>query len=496
RDKGEKIYGPVTNIVYWPKNRHCKSIKDIPDRGGSDKHSVRAQTWHSFFRWNGIGEWIPEHIGEKKFLRVVIWDEEVSTDYRAKCSKLQKWECLEKEWTPSDHGRKQNCLVEISGSFDKQELVKNDIVYLFLNTLSKKFLADILIEKKILDWDLGYTMTIHTSQGMTLEAPQRFWIIDEYLIEEAKNKKAIEQSLRLFISGKLLKDLQKDICASYWDDAGDLDQWIADRIDNKLGHIEGNMRLTCLKYMVKQDNDSVIDFYMKVKASTSDSEKQVREIFINGLSPENYLEAEKFESGILLNELEIEIIETGHRRGSESSTSSVVRRMEKHSIQSQDLLEIIEEDMSDVDDNEDGKGNRPTDQSIIPLEKESRKRPSKDTPENKLSSKKVKTKDRNVSILKKLIEGLKSPSSSTSSTTSQAESITSPSNFSDLYSTILKERLAEYMKDNKERRSQRKLYKEVEKQLSSNLSKNAIEKRIERARKIYNLFSSIEEEFE
>ncbi|CAG8647292.1 1424_t:CDS:1, partial [Scutellospora calospora] len=57
-----------------------------------------------------------------------------------------------------------------------------------------------------------------------------------------------------------------------------------------------------------------------------------------------------------------------------------------------------------------------------------------------------------------------------------------------------KERLAEYMKDNKEHRSQRKLYKEVKKQLLSNLSKNAIEKRIERARKIYNLFSSIGED--
>ncbi|CAG8634449.1 10368_t:CDS:1 [Cetraspora pellucida] len=135
---------------------------------------------------------------------------------------------------------------------------------------------------------------------------------------------------------------------------------------------------------------------------------------------------------------EVEIIETGHRRDSESSTSSVVRRMEKHSIQSQDLPEIIEEDMSDVDDNEDGKSNRSTDQSIIPLEKESRKRPSKDTTENKLSSKKVKTKDENVSMLKKLIGKLKSPSSSTSSTTSQAESITSSSNFSDLYSAIVK----------------------------------------------------------
>ncbi|CAG8829829.1 28720_t:CDS:2, partial [Racocetra persica] len=87
--------------------------------------------------------------------------------------------------------------------------------------------------------------------------------------------------------------------------------------------------------------------------------------------------------------------------------------MEKHSIQSQDLPEIIE-DISDVDDNKDSESNRPTDQSIILLEKESRKRPSKDTPENKLSSKKVKTKDGN------------------------AESITSPSNFSDLYSAIVK----------------------------------------------------------
>ncbi|CAG8530936.1 6723_t:CDS:2 [Racocetra persica] len=182
------------------------------------------------------------------------------------------------------------------------------------------------------------------------------------------------------------------------------------------------------------------------------------------------------------------------------------------------MTEIPGEDMPDVDDNEDGEGNRPTDQSIISLEKESRKRPSKDIPENKLSSKKVKTKDGNISILKKLIEELKSPSFSTSSTTSQAESITSPSNFSDLYSAIvkaeeriesvnqkiiicyfafekkLKERLAEYMKDNKKCRSQRKLYKEVEKQLPSNLSKNAIEKRIKRARKIYDLFSSIYED--
>ncbi|CAG8849409.1 44282_t:CDS:2, partial [Gigaspora margarita] len=140
---------------------------------------------------------------------------------------------------------------------------------------------------------------------------------------------------------------------------------------------------------------------------------------------------------------EVEIIETGYRRGSESSTSSVVKRMEKH-----------KEEMSDIDDNEDGE--------------ESHKRPSNDTPENKLSSKKE----------------LKLPSSSTSSTISQAKFITNPSNFSDLYSAIVKA---------EEQIESRKLYEKVEKQLLSNFSKNAVEKKIERARKIYDLFSSIGE---
>ena len=36
---------------------------------------VKAQTWHSFFRWNGVGEWTPERMGEKKFPQVIIWDE-------------------------------------------------------------------------------------------------------------------------------------------------------------------------------------------------------------------------------------------------------------------------------------------------------------------------------------------------------------------------------------------------------------------------------------
>jgi len=176
-----------------------------------------------------------------------------------------------------------------------------------LNTLPEKLIKDILTEEKILDWDLGYAMTVHTSQGMTLEAPQRVWVIDEHLawdnliylavgrveylsqliriegpplppeIEEAKNKKAIERSLRPFISGKLvgymdqdkkkgrefdlsvdciltLKDLQKDKCALCliemewgWYDAYNQDQWTVDRNDNQVGHIKGNVRLVCLE---------------------------------------------------------------------------------------------------------------------------------------------------------------------------------------------------------------------------------------------------------
>jgi len=43
----------------------------------------------------------------------------------------------------------------------------------------------------------------------------------------------------------------------------------------------------------------------------------------------------------------------------------------------------------------------------------------------------------------------------------------------------------------RERKAQRLLVKEVTKQLPGDLSKNAIEKRIERGRKIYDLFSDI-----
>src|SRR5437763_4913782 len=103
RDKGEKIHGPDPHIIYWPKDRHWESTKGISDstaptihdpitrsqvsylNGGSgsgkitrairifkdinmvvfthtnalakdfqNDRKVNAQTWHSFFRWNGV----------------------------------------------------------------------------------------------------------------------------------------------------------------------------------------------------------------------------------------------------------------------------------------------------------------------------------------------------------------------------------------------------------------------------------------------------------
>ncbi|RHZ87789.1 hypothetical protein Glove_30g95 [Diversispora epigaea] len=150
-----------------------------------------------------------------------------------------------------------------------------------------------------------------------------------------------------------------------------------------------------------------------------------------------------------------------------------------------------------------------------------KKRASESVSVRETTTKKIKKadgrKDKDYPMLKKLIEKLKS-SNSSSSTASQTEYITRPGNFTDLYDAIIKaeerigstnqevirayflfgkkleEKLAEYIKTNKERKAQRLLTKEVSAQLPSDLSKNAVEKRIERARKIYDLFTTIGED--
>ncbi|RHZ79478.1 hypothetical protein Glove_144g51 [Diversispora epigaea] len=138
-----------------------------------------------------------------------------------------------------------------------------------------------------------------------------------------------------------------------------------------------------------------------------------------------------------------------------------------------------------------------------------KKRTSESVSVRETTTKKIKKadgrKDKDYPMLKKLIEELKSSNSSSS-------------NFTDLYDAIIKaeerigstnqevirayflfgkkleEKLAKYIKTNKERKAQRLLTKEVSAQLPSDLSKNAVEKRIERARKIYDLFTTIGED--
>ncbi|RGB22797.1 hypothetical protein C1646_38097 [Rhizophagus diaphanus] len=136
--------------------------------------------------------------------------------------------------------------------------------------------------------------------------------------------------------------------------------------------------------------------------------------------------------------------------------------------------------------------------------------------EDTSSRKKARTRKRSKGVspmLKKLIEKLKTlPSSVEDNSESQPEA---PGSLTDLHEAIiqakgrtvtnnheiirayysfgkeLENRLTFHKIANSERRAQRKLNDEVEKQLPNNLSQNAIEKKVERARKIYDLFSGI-----
>ena len=53
-------------FVFTPTHRLAKEMRT---RG------LKAQTYHSFFRWSGQTEWTPERMGQKFIPRVIIWDE-------------------------------------------------------------------------------------------------------------------------------------------------------------------------------------------------------------------------------------------------------------------------------------------------------------------------------------------------------------------------------------------------------------------------------------
>ena len=60
--------------------------------------------------------------------------------------------------------RKQNIMVTIPGTNQKQQLVLNDIKSVTIEA------AEVAIRTG--DWRLGYALTVHSSQGLTIKDPQ------------------------------------------------------------------------------------------------------------------------------------------------------------------------------------------------------------------------------------------------------------------------------------------------------------------------------------
>ena len=64
----------------------------------------------------------------------------------------------------------------LDGRPEQQELVLNDVVEVPL-----KYAREVLAGKWDQDWALGYALTVHSSQGLTVADPQKVWIIDDFL---------------------------------------------------------------------------------------------------------------------------------------------------------------------------------------------------------------------------------------------------------------------------------------------------------------------------
>ena len=188
------------------------------------------------------------------------------------------------------------------GKPNQQELLLNDVVEVPL-----KYARKVLGGMWGSDWALGYAITVHSSQGLTIADPQKVWIIDDYLqwsnlaylavsrvehlsqlervvcppeegSEEARGEPAevSAQQLRKVIQRKLvaykrqdaakwirfnlkvdhilrLKEAQSNRCVAgnielLWAyQPKDTQQDSVDRLDNTMGHIRDNTRLTCLE---------------------------------------------------------------------------------------------------------------------------------------------------------------------------------------------------------------------------------------------------------
>ncbi|MEW8686689.1 MAG: hypothetical protein AB2556_12820 [Candidatus Thiodiazotropha sp.] len=186
----------------------------------------------------------------------------------------------------------------LDGRPDQQELVLNDVVEVPL-----KYAREVLGGKWGSDWALGYTITVHFSQGLAIADPQKVWIIDDFLqwsnlthlavsrVEYMHQLERVvcppdegyegahtltEQQLRKAIAKMLvaykrqdqakglrfnlnvdhileLKEAQNNHCAAcnielLWAyQPQDTQQFSVDRLDNSVGHIRDNIRLTCLE---------------------------------------------------------------------------------------------------------------------------------------------------------------------------------------------------------------------------------------------------------
>lgn len=194
--------------------------------------------------------------------------------------------------------RKQNVLVTIPGpDAAKEELVLNDAVEVSVETAQ-----EVLDGKWGHDWALGYALMVHSSQGLTIEDPQKVWIIDDYLqwsnlaylavsrvrylhqlarccpppdadsppppvYDEATARKNVGRKLQAYKRVDAAKGLKNDLrmrdvfalkeksshCATCNTELlwcyvpKDTRQVSIDRIDNTRGHTRDNVRLTCLE---------------------------------------------------------------------------------------------------------------------------------------------------------------------------------------------------------------------------------------------------------
>ena len=191
--------------------------------------------------------------------------------------------------------RRQNIQVTIPGTNRREELVLNDIVDVSIEAAKAAIRTE--------DWRLGYAITVHSSQGLTIKNAQKVWIIDDYLqwsnlaylavyrveymhqlervvcppeegfevrpLTEQQLRKAIVkkhvgykfqdqakglQGFNLKVDHILeLKEAQSNRCAAcnielLWAyQPKDIQQFSVDRLDNLKGHTRDIVRLTCLE---------------------------------------------------------------------------------------------------------------------------------------------------------------------------------------------------------------------------------------------------------